>query len=70
MSLVLVKREDGTAAVLGAIEREDGSHYDVEQRVAAADIVDGRLVSEWPAGVHKLSDEASKPFAKDFSDAE
>ena len=66
MALVLVKRDDGTAAILGAVELDGGSHYDIERAVSGDDIVDGKPVSAWPAGVHPLPDEMLKSFVPEL----
>lgn len=58
MPVLFVKREDGRAAVLGARPWLDGTTQDIALSLPPDAVVEGRLVRDWPAGEHELSDES------------
>ena len=61
MPMVLLKREDGFAVILGAVLREGSESLpmDIELPLDGDDVVEGRRVAEWPAGLHDLPEEPS-----------
>lgn len=54
MTLVLLKRDDGTAWIFEVNYYPDGSHSEGSDHLSADDVIDGKRVADWPAGVHTV----------------
>jgi len=57
--MVLLKRADGWAAILGTEPQADGTYVEIECPVEPGAIVAGRRVADWPEGVHPLTEAAA-----------
>ena len=55
MAPVLIKRDDGSAFLLACGETPEGVLWDRDDKLDPDDEVDGRLVKDWPVGVHKVA---------------
>lgn len=52
--LVLIKRPNGEASIQEVIHFEDGSHAEGGDQLGPDDVVDGKRIADWPAGVHTV----------------